>query len=909
MSRKISTKLVASGLACGIVASGVAFGTPALAEIVDQNGANNSMAGPFVRTATYPVYQNVPKGVDPADETVAEISSVSGDGKTMIYTDAAGKRIGFLDISDPANPKGKGSLDLATLGNADDQPTSVAVAGDYVLVVIDETGGNFTEPKGRVDVVKLSDHSRVASIDLKGQPDSIAISEDGKHAAIAMENQRDEENEEVDGGLPQLPGGFVQTLKLDGDPSSWAATPVMFNDEDGKPLPIVENAGLDTPEDLEPEYVSFNSGTKVAVTLQENNGIAILDAATGEIESVFSAGDATVKGVDATKDGLIKAKDSISGPREPDAIGWIDDSHIATANEGDWKGGTRGWTVFDTEGNTVWDAGNSLSEIAIQHGLHNEKRAEKKGSEPEGIALATMNGKRYAFVGSERSNFVAVYDVDTPAKPKFVQLLFTTNGPEGILPIPERNMLAVSSEVDEADNAVRSSVGIYQLDGDQPEVPQPSIVSDKAEGQYIGWTALGALTADQKDATKLFAASDSALSHGQVYTVDASQTPARITEARTVMDQGKPAEGLDIEGLATRKDGGFWLASEGKTGAENALIRTDDKLNIEERVSLPEEISKHIGKWGLEGVDSHVNAAGEEEVFFAVQRPLWEDPEADDRKALEGENTTRIGKYNVKTKEFDWFSYELEGTDTKGDWMGLSEITVIDDKTVAVIERDKLNGPNAKVKRVVKVTLPDVPDADAGGVPPAQPVTKADAVDVLPYLKATNGWTQEKLEGFTIASDGQAYAVTDNDGLDDATGETVFLRLGKIFDAEEPPAEQPGDDATDEPSDAPSEAPGEEPGEGPSEEPGEDATDRPSETPGEEPGEDATDKPAPSEDPSEAPAQPGDGSDDDSTSGQGDSNDGKPLPRTGVSVAVSLGLAALLVGVGGAAVLLARRKK
>ncbi len=898
MPRKISTKIMASGLACGLVASGVAFGAPALAEIVDQNGANNSMASPFVRTATYPVYQNVPKDVDPNDETVAEISTVTPDGNTMIYTDAAGKRIGFLDISDPANPKGDGSLNLATLGNADDQPTSVAVAGDYVLVVIDETGGDYENPKGRVDVVKLSDHSRVASIDLKGQPDSIAISDDGKHAAIAMENQRDEDK--GDGGLPQMPTGFLQTINLDGDPSNWDAKPVMFNDEEGNPLPIVKDAGLDTPEDLEPEYVSFNSGHKVAMTFQENNGITIVDVATGEIESVFNAGAPTTKGVDATKDGLIKATDSITAPREPDAIDWIDDEHVATANEGDWKGGTRGWTVFDTKGNVAWDAGNSFAEIAIQHGLHIEKRAEKKGAEPEGIAVAEMNGTRYAFVGSERSNFVAVYDVENPAEPKFKQVLFTTNGPEGILPIPERNMLAVSSEVDEADNAVRSSVGIYQLDGDQPEVPQPSIVSDKAEGQYIGWTALGALTAEQKDATKLFAASDSALSHGQVYTVDASQTPARITEARTVMDQGKPAEGLDIEGLATRKDGGFWLASEGKTGAENALIRTDDKLNIEERVSLPEEISKHIGKWGLEGVDSHVNAAGEEEVFFAVQRPLWEDPEADDRKALEGENTTRIGKYNVKTKEFDWFSYELEGTDTKGDWMGLSEITVIDDKTVAVIERDKLNGPNAKVKRVVKVTLPDVPDADAGGVPPAQPATKADAVDVLPYLKATNGWTQEKLEGFTIAADGQAYAVTDNDGLDDATGETVFLRLGKIFDAEEPPAEEP----TDEPSDAPSEAPGEEPGEDPSEEPGDDATDRPSETPGEAPG-----KPAPTEDPSEAPAQPGDGSDDDSTSGQGDSNDGKPLPRTGMNVAVSLGLAALLVGVGGAAVVLARRKK
>ena len=41
-----------------------------------------------------------------------------------------------------------------------------------------------------------------------------------------------------------------------------------------------------------------------------------------------------------------------------------------------------------------------------------------------------------------------------------------------------------------------------------------------------------------------------------------------------------------------------------------------------------------------------------------------------------------------------------------GDWIGLSEITVVDDDTLAVIERDKLNGPDAKVKAVYTVGPP-----------------------------------------------------------------------------------------------------------------------------------------------------------------------------------------------------------
>lgn len=737
----------------------------------------------FERTATYPVYENRPEGEDKSAETVAEISTVSKDGKTLIHTDALAQRIGFIDISNPNAPKGLGTLDLKAQGHAKDEPTSVAVYGDYLLVVIDETAGDFANPKGRVDIVRVSDRTRVSSIDLKGQPDSIAISPAGApgkpKAAIAMENQRDEELN--DGNLPQLPTGFVQTIDLSGDAKDWKATPIRFEDDKDKLLNVVKKAGLDTPEDLEPEYVSINGKNQLAVTLQENNGVAIIDLQANRITNVFSAGSAEVKGVDTKSDKIINPTDTLPAtPREPDAIAWIDDNHVATANEGDWKGGTRGWTVFDASGKIVWDAGNSVENLAIRHGLHNNKRAKKKGVEIEGIATAKMNGTNYAFVGSERSNFVAVYNVNDPANPQFVQMLFTTNGPEGILPIPERNMLAVSSEVDEADNAVRSAVTLYRLGGEES---QPSIVSADQGDAPIGWGALGALTADPKDANRLYAASDSAYANGWVYTIDASKQPAVITERRAVKRDGAPAEDLDIEGISVAADGGFWIASEGKKGKDNRLFHTDKDLNITSAVELPADVAEHIGKWGLEGVSSTKDENGVEQLFVAVQRPLWKDPEAKDREALEGENTTRIGKYDTKTKKWQWFGYELEKPAGKGDWMGLSEITALDYKHLLVIERDKLNGPDAKVKRVMKVTLPEggAEGAAAGVNGGALPMVKKElAVDVLPKLRATNGWTQEKLEGFTIAADGEMYAVTDNDALEDATGETVFLRLGKV---------------------------------------------------------------------------------------------------------------------------------
>jgi hypothetical protein len=59
-------------------------------------------------------------------------------------------------------------------------------------------------------------------------------------------------------------------------------------------------------------------------------------------------------------------------------------------------------------------------------------------------------------------------------------------------------------------------------------------------------------------------------------------------------------------------------------------------------------------------------------------------------------------------------------------------------------------------------------------------VTKSLAVDLLPPMRATKGWISDKPEGLALLANGELVAVTDNDGVDDATGETLFLRLGNI---------------------------------------------------------------------------------------------------------------------------------
>jgi len=54
---------------------------------------------------------------------------------------------------------------------------------------------------------------------------------------------------------------------------------------------------------------------------------------------------------------------------------------------------------------------------------------------------------------------------------------------------------------------------------------------------------------------------------------------------------------------------------------------------------------------------------------------------------------------------------------------------------------------------------------------------------VLPDIAAVSVWEAEKLEGLAITADGRVYVVTDNDGVDESTGETLFLDLGHVDEA------------------------------------------------------------------------------------------------------------------------------
>jgi hypothetical protein len=725
----------------------------------------------FNRIATLPSCTQINPSCNTNDLTAAEIVAASADGMTLIYTDSPRKHIGFVDITQAHAPKAAGVLAMGG------EPTSVAVAGAQVLVAVN-TSTDFVAVSGKLVVVDIATQTAVQSLELGGQPDAIAVSPDGQYAVIAIENERDESL--MEGLPPQLPGGkLVIVDRLGATPSDWRKRDV-------------DLTGIATlyPADPEPEYVDINADNIAVVTLQENNHIVLVNLVTGTILRHFSAGAVDLVNVDLidNRPAIIDASEMQDGVlREPDGVSWIDNQHFATANEGDLNGGSRGFTIFNTQGDVVWDSGNELDQLAIRLGHYPDRRSDAKGNEPENIEMGVFGEDRYLFVNSERASLIFVYDVADPANPVFKQALPASAAPEGGLAIPSRNLLVVASENDNRAAAMRAGLNIYRYN--QQPAKYPSLQSvDRDNGHPIPWGALSGLSADAHNPKTLYAIEDSFFGQNRIFTLDVSQQPALITHETRLRDSDNvfassgvnaglasfsnaelaaminadKTVNIDPEGIAQAADGGFWIASEGSGAAadaksSNLIFKTDSNGVIKAVIALPDAVNALQTNNGFEGIAEYNNR-----LYLAFQR------------AWAGETHPRIGIYDItaKTWEFVYYPLDTYSSQYAGGWVGLSEITALGNGEFMVLERDNRGGPDAAIKRLYKIAL------DA--VTPGQILTKTLLKDLMPTLAATNGSLIEKVEGTALMANGDVYLVTDNDGINDHNGETQLINLGPV---------------------------------------------------------------------------------------------------------------------------------
>jgi len=765
----------------------------------------------FQRIATFPIFENT----DIDNETVAEIVAASQDGKTLIYTDSELEMLGFVDIGDPANPQPGGVFPL------DGEPTSVGVAGRYALaaVVTDDT---FTAPDGQLEVIDIEKRERVAVIDLDGQPDAVAVSHDKRYAAVVIENERDEDSGDGEPGQPGNPPGRLVIVDLKGHPGKWTTRDVDLTGLADDEL---------FPEDPEPEFVDINKANIAAVSLQENNHIVLVNLRNGKVIKHFPAGTVDLDGIDATEDDVIDQTESLAAvPREPDALTWINDWQIGTADEGDLFGGSRGFTIFSPNGGVVFNSGNGDDQLTAQIGHYPEGRSENKGNEPEAIEYARFGPEKLVIVGSERSSVLSVYALDFWGQPVFKQVLPAGLGPEGVLAIPHRGLLVAASENDSRGDGFRATITIYQNGFDEPSYPT-LVSTDRPDGSPIPWAAQSALAADPLNNGRGWSVEDSFYKKSRIFAMDVSTSPAvidgeiRITDPNEVFLNAAQAAAaalndgfyvdidpsdlrnedgtvnLDPEGLARSADGCFWLASEGSgtvfsevedgeptrvVSSLNWLFKIDDGGVILDAVALPDDTNARQRRFGFEGVASV--GSGEAEVLYACFQREW-GREAVNAPAPLGEDPSglvRIGRYQVATGEWTFYYYPLDARESpNGGWVGLSEIVALDDENFAVVERDNQAGPDARIKRIYRFStagLTPLPEAPVGSEPSFPVVSKELVTDLIPALEAPNGLVIEKVEGFMLLPDGDSVIVTDNDGVDDSSGETQLIHLGELFE-------------------------------------------------------------------------------------------------------------------------------
>lgn len=457
--------------------------------------------------------------IDIGEAGAAEISAFDPSTKKLFTVTNAGATttIEVLDLTNPASPVRIHSINISPFGGG---VNSVSVSEGKVAAAIE---GFVKTDAGKVVIFKTSDYSVVKQITVGALPDMVTYSPDGKYILTANEGEPDtdylvdpigtvsiisvqnnyavttldfssfasQENFLKSKGFRVFgPTGFAKniepeyvTISLD---SKTAWVTLQENNAIAKidirskritnifPLGF-KNYNLDAnaidPSDRDGGIIPGKWKLKSmyqpdAIAVGEDNGIPYL----------FTANEGDVREWNAFVESK-RIKDLTLDPVAfPDGATLKQDANLGrlnvtttlgdAGNDGDfdelYSFGARSFSIWNGfNGQLVYDSKNNLEQEAITAGKYDDGRSDDKGVEPEAITLGYVGRTPVAFVGMERADAVAIYDVSNPYHPEFIKILSTGDAPEGLLFIPakdsptRKSLLVVSSEGD-------GTIKIYQ---------------------------------------------------------------------------------------------------------------------------------------------------------------------------------------------------------------------------------------------------------------------------------------------------------------------------------------------------------------------------------------------------------------------------------------------------------------
>lgn len=181
-----------------------------------------------------------------------------------------------------------------------------------------------------------------------------------------------------------------------------------------------------------------------------------------------------------------------------------------TDNDGDFDEihafGARSFTIWNSSFARIFDSGDQLEQITAAQtpATFNsdgttgsfDTRSDNKGPEPEAVTTGMVNGVLYAFVGSERTGDILVYDISNPAAPVFKQYIDnpTDLQVEGLLFVPAQEsptgkaLIIASAEISR-------TVSVYEF----------SLVAPQLPTVYTALTAVQGVTTTYGDCAGLIA--------------------------------------------------------------------------------------------------------------------------------------------------------------------------------------------------------------------------------------------------------------------------------------------------------------------------------------------------------------------------------------------------------------------
>jgi len=236
---------------------------------------------------------------------------------------------------------------------------SIAIKQDLLAIAVE---GEVKQANGAIlfyNLNKLGEGTFIRAVEVGALPDMVTFTPDGSKALVANEGEPSTDyTNDPEGSISvisivdSIPANVAKTINL--------STDIVFSDDnlapedfdtDAKRLAILSKAGVKfagpsgntVAKDLEPEYITTSSNSKMAyVSLQENNAIGIinLEELTIEVKALGYKDWGKYQLDFSNKDEVPEFKNiqGLYGMYQPDTIAsytWNDSTFIVSANEGD----------------------------------------------------------------------------------------------------------------------------------------------------------------------------------------------------------------------------------------------------------------------------------------------------------------------------------------------------------------------------------------------------------------------------------------------------------------------------------------------------------------------------------------------------------------------------------------------